>query len=74
MPFETYKEAYHGFKCLCINVDASGWNKRFRSQTVNPIMENSLDRIFNYPIFTTIHEMYKEMLFYTSDDIYTMWW
>lgn len=51
------KEAYQGFKYLCINVDASGWNKRFRSQTVNPIMENSLDRIFNYPIFTTTHEM-----------------
>lgn len=52
-----------------INVDASGWNKRFRSQTVNPIMEKSLDKIFNYPIFTT-HEMYTKMLFYTSDDIY----
>lgn len=69
------KEAYQGYKCLCINVDdASGWNKRFRSQTVNPIMENSLDKIFNYPIFTTTHEMYTKMLFYTSDDIYTMWW
>lgn len=68
------KEAYQGYTCLCINFDASGWNKRFRSQTVNPIMENSLDRIFNYPIFTTTHEMYKKMLFYTSDDIYTMWW
>lgn len=48
--------------------------KRFRSQTVNPIMEKSLDILFNYPIFTTTHEMYTKMLFYTSDDIYTMWW
>lgn len=36
-------------------------------------MEKSLDRIFNYPIFTTTHEMYMKMLFHTSD-IYTMWW
>lgn len=74
MAFRRILSAYKGYKVLRINVDASSWNNRFRDETVRPVMAETLDKVFDYPIFSRTHEAFEHTLFYVDDEIRPAYW
>lgn len=68
------KRAYAEYRALIINIDASGWNTRWRRDALAQVLSETLDKIFDYSIFSSTQKMYQQTLFYTEDDLYTMWW
>nr|UIW13713.1 MAG: RNA-dependent RNA polymerase [brine shrimp chuvirus 2]UIW13714.1 MAG: RNA-dependent RNA polymerase [brine shrimp chuvirus 2]UIW13715.1 MAG: RNA-dependent RNA polymerase [brine shrimp chuvirus 2] len=67
MGFRRLEEAYPGYKAIFTNIDSSKWNSKFRDETVKPIMKESLDPIFGYPIFSKTQEAYHHTFFYVPD-------
>lgn len=68
--FRTLKKAYRGHQILHLVVDSSAWNNRFRPETVDIPMAHTLDRIFDYPIFSKTHKS----LVYVPDKGGTYYW
>lgn len=63
------KTVFRGF-VLHLVVDSSAWNNRFRPETVDIPMAHTLDRIFDYPIFSKTHKS----LVYVPDKGGTYYW
>lgn len=65
--FRSLYKAYPGYKIVYVVIDASKWNNRFRDLTVDVPMSEFLDKIFDYPIFSKTHCLYKKTLVYVPD-------
>jgi hypothetical protein len=72
--YRTILKAYSGYKVLYVNFDSSGWNNCFRKETVNPIMRETLAKIFGNDVIARIHEAYENSLFYIPDGDSTYYW
>ncbi|QMP82301.1 RNA-dependent RNA polymerase, partial [dermapteran chu-related virus 142] len=72
--YRHMSEAYTGYKMILINVDASSWNNRFRHQAVAPLMSQTLDAIFDTPIFSKTHQAYQKSFIYMPDAGRVYWW
>lgn len=72
--FRRIKQAFTKHRVLYINLDASAWNNHFRRETVDDIMVNTLDKIFNYKIFSKTHLAYQKTFFYVPDETGTYYW
>lgn len=66
--------AYKGYKVLYIVIDASKWNNKFRHETVDVMMKQTLDKIFHYPIFSKTHMAFRNTLMYVPDEVATYYW
>jgi Paramyxovirus RNA dependent RNA polymerase. len=62
--FRTLKKAYRGHQILHLVVDSSAWNNRFRTETVEIPMSQTLDKIFDTPVFSKTHESFMKTLLY----------
>lgn len=74
LSFRRIGKAYSGYKVLRINVDASSWNNYFRDETVAPVMKETLDKVFDKPIFSKTHKCYENTLFYVDDEYECWYW
>lgn len=74
MALRRIKTAYPGYTPLYIVIDSSSWNNRFRDVTVAPVMEETLDKIFDTTIFGKTQLAYENTLFYVPDTEGTYWW
>lgn len=70
----TIISAYSGYRCLFINLDASSWNNKFRSATVDEPMSQTLDKVFNTKIFQKTHLAFEKSLIVVPDEEETYWW
>nr|QYW06809.1 MAG: RNA-dependent RNA polymerase [Hebei mivirus 3] len=70
--FRRLKHAYRGYRMVIISVDASSWNNRFRSASVEPVASAVLDAVYDTRIFSKTHEAYQRSLVYVpdADDVY----
>lgn len=66
--FRYITNAYPDHAALYVCVDASKWNNRFRDDLVRPVTSATLDKLFNYPIFSKTHEAFQNTLFYVPDE------
>lgn len=46
----------------------------FRHETVDVVMEETLDKVFDYPIFSKTHRAFQHTLFYVQDHAGTWYW
>lgn len=67
-------QAYTGYRMILINVDASAWNNRFRHKAVAPLMAQTLDNIYDVPIFSKTHQAYQHSFIYVPDAAKCYWW
>nr|QXV86439.1 RNA-dependent RNA polymerase [Chuviridae sp.] len=72
--FRHLQKAYKGYKMILINVDASAWNNRFRHEAVAPLMGETMDRIYDVPIFSKTHLAYQNSFVYMPDAGTCYWW
>lgn len=72
--FRKLKDAYRLHHVLLINLDASNWNNHFRPETVDNLMVNTLDRIFNTRIFQKTQTSFEKTLFYVPDENEVYYW
>jgi len=72
--FRRLRLAYRDHHILYIVVDASSWNNHFRSETVDDIMKNTLDPIFDTTIFGKTHEAFKKTLLHVPDEEEAILW
>lgn len=72
--FRRITKAYSHHQVLYIVIDSSAWNNRFRSETVDTMMEETLHKIFDYPIFSKTHKAYNNALLNAPDNGKTYYW
>ncbi|AJG39067.1 polymerase [Wuchang Cockroach Virus 3] len=72
--FRVLDKAYKKHKVMYIVLDLSKWNNKFRPSTVDEVMDETLDKVFDYPIFSKTHKLYKKTLIYVPDSEVTYWW
>lgn len=72
--FRNLKDAYAGHEVLFVVLDASSWNNHFRKETVDDLMVNTLDKVFNHKLFGKTHQFYQKSLFYVPDGEETYHW
>uniref|UniRef100_A0AB38ZJL6 RNA-directed RNA polymerase n=1 Tax=Crocidura lasiura chuvirus TaxID=3139462 RepID=A0AB38ZJL6_9VIRU len=72
--FRTLERAFTNHTKLMISFDASGWNNRFRHETTAPVVRRTADLIFDYPIFSKMHEAYEKTFYYIPDEMSTHYW
>nr|QHA33913.1 RdRp [Atrato Chu-like virus 1] len=72
--FRSLIDAYPRHVVLYIMVDASKWNNHFRRETVDLVMEKTLDPVFGTQTFSRTHERYENTLFYVPDGDVTYYW
>lgn len=72
--FRRIKNAYKNHTVLYIVIDSSAWNNKFREATVDNIMSETLDKIYDYPIFSKTHKAYQNTLYYIPDYKTTYYW
>nr|UIW13702.1 MAG: RNA-dependent RNA polymerase [brine shrimp chuvirus 1]UIW13708.1 MAG: RNA-dependent RNA polymerase [brine shrimp chuvirus 1]UIW13709.1 MAG: RNA-dependent RNA polymerase [brine shrimp chuvirus 1] len=74
MGFRRLEEAYPGYKAIFINIDSSKWNSKFRDEAVRPMMKETLDSIFGFPIFSNTMSSYHKTFFYVPDGQNYFYW
>lgn len=72
--FRILEFAFPGNKILTINVDSTAWNNKFSQSTVDPVMKETVSRIFGTQLFNTIHSTYRQALVYVDDEQDTYYW
>lgn len=65
--FRNLWRAYVGYKIMYVVIDASSWNNHFRSETVDDVMKETLDKIFDTTIFGKTHKAYEKTFFYVPN-------
>ncbi|UHK03098.1 MAG: RNA-dependent RNA polymerase [Sanya chuvirus 2] len=65
--FRRIKRAYKAYTPLYLVIDSSGWNNMFRHETVGPIAEQVLDKIFDTKIFEKTMLAYEHTFYYVDD-------
>nr|UVF62174.1 MAG: RNA-dependent RNA polymerase [Bat faecal associated chuvirus 1] len=70
----TITKAYKRHRALMINIDASSWNNMFRQETVEPILKETLDKIYNTNIISNTHLFFQKILYYVPDEHDTYFW
>ncbi|DBA09009.1 TPA_asm: RNA-dependent RNA polymerase [Chalcocoris rutilans mononega-like virus 2] len=72
--FRRISRAYKGYVPIYIVIDASSWNNKFRHESVAPVMEETLDKIFGVKIFSRTMLAYENALIYVPDADKTRYW
>nr|WPR16563.1 MAG: RNA-dependent RNA polymerase [Hemiptera chuvirus 2] len=72
--FRRIHKAYKAYTPLYLVIDASGWNNMFRHETVAPVTEATLDKIFDTGIFSKTMLAYEHTMFYVPDHEGTWYW
>lgn len=72
--FRRITQAYKGYRALYIVIDASAWNNRFSSRTVDDFCAHTLDKIFDSTIFSKTHKAYENTFIYTPDQDNMYYW
>nr|WPR16559.1 MAG: RNA-dependent RNA polymerase [Millipede chuvirus] len=72
--FRRINLAYPGYTPLYIVIDSSGWNNKFRHETVNPVMREVLDKLFGVSHYGKTMMAYEQSLLYIPDSGGTYWW
>lgn len=72
--FRNILSSFKSHKVLYINLDASSWNNRFRSLTVDHVMSQTLDDIFGTKIFSKTHLAYGKSFIYVPDENDIYYW
>ncbi|DAZ90592.1 RNA-dependent RNA polymerase [Trichopria drosophilae mononega-like virus] len=70
----SIRRAYRGHTSLCINIDASSWNNRFRAETVDSPLSQTLSKIFGNNIFSKVHQAFQNSLIYVPDGDKCYYW
>lgn len=66
--FRNLHKAYTNHTILYISIDASSWNNRFRSNTVDAVHKEYLDKIFGISLFGKTHLAFEKSLIYIPDE------
>nr|QQP18758.1 RNA-dependent RNA polymerase [Soybean thrips chu-like virus 1] len=72
--WRTITKAYKNHQVAYINIDSSSWNNKFRKETVDVVMKETLDKVFGTNIFGRTQECYENMLFYVPDEDDVYFW
>jgi len=72
--FSNLRKLYTDRVVFMISFDAKGWNNKFRKETVEPVVRESLSQIFGNDIFDKTHNAYEKCLFYVPDYEGTYYW
>jgi hypothetical protein len=72
--FRSILTSFKQHKVLYINLDASSWNNRFRSITVDHVMSNTLDGVFGKKIFSKTHKAFEKTFVYVPDEKDFYYW
>nr|QXV86378.1 polymerase [Chuviridae sp.] len=72
--FRRLRMAYKDHTILYIVVDASSWNNHFRRETVDDLMVNTLDKIYNTSIFGKTHLAFQKTLIHVPDEEEVYMW
>lgn len=72
--FRRITQAYKGYRALYIVIDASAWNNRFSSRTVDDFCQETLDKVFDSQIFSKTHKAFENTLIYTPDQDNMYYW
>lgn len=72
--FRRIGKAYKSYEPLYIVIDASKWNNRFRTETVNPVAANLLDNVFDCHFFKHVMPVFEHTLVYVPDNSEIWWW
>ncbi|DAZ90596.1 polymerase [Supella longipalpa mononega-like virus 2] len=72
--FRVLHKAYKKHTLLYVVLDLSKWNNKFRKETVDDVMDQTLDKIFDYPIFSRTHQLYQKTFVYIPDGDTTYSW
>jgi len=66
--FRILLQSFKANQLIYINLDASSWNNRFRSLTVDHVMSQTLDDIFGVNILSKTHMAIKKIFIYVPDE------
>lgn len=66
--FRKIRHAYSDHAVVRIQLDASGWNHRFRHQTVAPVADAVLDKPFGTSLYWKTMKAYEHTLHYVPDE------
>lgn len=67
LAYRSLVAAYPGHRMIMVSVDSSAWNNAFRDEAVYPLMVNTLDRLYNVPVFSKTQEAYQRSFVYMPD-------
>nr|WPV62253.1 MAG: RNA-dependent RNA polymerase [Wufeng shrew chuvirus 1] len=72
--FRRIQTAYPRYVPLYLVIDSTGWNNKFRHESVHPIMEATLDKLYNSKVFSKTMMMYEKSLVYIPDESGCYYW
>ncbi|WAB51684.1 ORF1 [chu-like virus 1] len=72
--FRNIHKAFPGYTPIYIVIDASAWNNHFRRETIDTLMQDYLDLIFDCKIFSKTMLAYECSLVYVPDQDATWSW
>nr|UEP18257.1 MAG: RNA-dependent RNA polymerase [Chuviridae sp.] len=67
LAFRSMSKAYRGYRMLILSVDASAWNNAFRGEAIHPMMEETLDKFFDVPLWSKTQTAYERSFIYVPD-------